>query len=162
MGYYLGGAPLVTRERNKLSDVPCVVAGRQRERGLGDAWLRTRRARNWASPYAPTPWPFADLPQKFVQQTGIRPLGASGVRMGERVPVCARCNRAHGSECRLDSNQCFECGPTGHLAREYPSRVQESRGARRSGKTNQRQLVRAHVRSDSWYRWRRGYGDSEC
>ena len=22
MGYYLGGAPLVTRERNKLSDVP--------------------------------------------------------------------------------------------------------------------------------------------
>ena len=29
MGYYLGGAPLVTRERNILSDVPWIVAGRQ-------------------------------------------------------------------------------------------------------------------------------------
>ena len=32
MGHYLGGAPLVTRERNKLSNVPWIVAGRN---GIG-------------------------------------------------------------------------------------------------------------------------------
>ena len=61
------------------------------------------------------------------------------------MPVCGRCNRAHGGECRLGSNQCFECSQTGHLAHECPSRVQESRGARRSGRTNQRLLGRARM-----------------
>ena len=37
MGHYLGGAPLVTRERNILSNVPWIVAGRQ--------WDRTRWSR---------------------------------------------------------------------------------------------------------------------
>jgi hypothetical protein len=34
MGHYLGGAPLVTQERNILSDVPWIVPGQQ--------WNRTR------------------------------------------------------------------------------------------------------------------------
>ncbi|KAG6632898.1 hypothetical protein CIPAW_12G010400 [Carya illinoinensis] len=83
--------------------------------------------------------------QKFVQRTGIRSLAVPGVRMGGQVPVCGKYNRAHGGECRLGSNQCFECGQTRHFARECPSRVQGSHGARRDGRTNQRQLVRARM-----------------
>ncbi|KAG2694262.1 hypothetical protein I3760_08G134000 [Carya illinoinensis] len=77
MGYYLDRTPLVTRERNKLSDVPWVVAGRRQERGLGDAWLRTRRARNRASPYAPTPWPFADFGAGFEEEEEAEPEDAA-------------------------------------------------------------------------------------
>ena len=40
MGHYLGGAPLVTRERNILSNVPWIVAGRQWDRTRDSCRLR--------------------------------------------------------------------------------------------------------------------------
>ncbi|KAG6663849.1 hypothetical protein CIPAW_02G051400 [Carya illinoinensis] len=76
-------------------------------------------------------------PQKFVQRTGTRPQASSGVRMGGRVPVCGICNRAHEGECRLSGGpHCYRCGQVRHIDRECPSRVEESCGTRRSGRSN--------------------------